>query len=166
MEDLVRIGIADAAEQARIGQGAFERVARASGTPETAPARPPAVQRRPGSARSTPGRPLTNWSEARFFEPASVNSNVPCLELERCQNHPRGHPRVSDAVPASEAGRQSSDARRGTVRLSTVEDVVEEGERGEGGERHDDALADAEDRLTVRPLMASRGGLTERSTKG
>ena len=78
MQDLVRVGVADAAQDARVGERALERVIRrgdARGEDRGSRGRRP--RDRPGRARPAPRCPRTTCSEARRLVPASVSVSEP-----------------------------------------------------------------------------------------
>ena len=78
VQDLVRVRVADAAQDARVGERALQRVVLALRAPRRTPraARRGPRCRRGSSAASALGRARA-CSDARFFAPASVRSSVP-----------------------------------------------------------------------------------------
>ena len=82
VEDLIGVGVADATHEARIGQGAFQRVVfggegRAEGFEVALRTSIP-----PGSTDRRPSSPLTMCSDARRFEPASVECQRALRKIE------------------------------------------------------------------------------------
>ena len=86
MEDLVRVGVADAAEQVRVGQRALERVVLA---PQRRGERRRVRVEHFEAAGIVRGQRVpaaaTTCSDARRLVPASVRISVPCVEVERQQ---------------------------------------------------------------------------------
>ena len=84
VQDLVGIGVADAAHEARIGEGALERVIfRSQGGAECRRDRPAERRFRRGRARAGLRRRATTCSEARRLVPASVRVRDALGEVER-----------------------------------------------------------------------------------
>ena len=78
MQDLVGVGVADAAEDARVGERALERVVLATEAAANCGARRLAAARaRRDRARRAPPARAPRASEARFFDDASVRISVP-----------------------------------------------------------------------------------------
>ena len=78
MQDLVRVGVADAAEEVRIGERALERVVLARQRVAKRVERRVERLEAAGIERASAAAPRTRCSDARFFEPASVKNSVPC----------------------------------------------------------------------------------------
>ena len=83
VQDLVRIGVADAAQQVRIGQRALQRVILARQRRAELPRRSTvSTSRPPGSCDASSFSPRTRYSDARRFDPASVRISEPLSKVE------------------------------------------------------------------------------------
>ena len=117
VQDLVGVGVADAAEQVRIGQRALERVvlarrARARNAPRSASSTssPPRIER----GRAPPRRART-CSDARRFVPG-LGEESACRSGSRTRASPILPRSFGAGAPASAAGRRSSGGSRGRAR--------------------------------------------------
>ena len=126
MKDLVRVGVADAAEQVRIGQ------AHASACGSRASALRGTVRRRlerletAGIERRSAARPRTSCSDARFFEPASVKSSVPFENSSDASSSFRSNADLLARFPPAQPARdhqmqtRNSSARGGPATPNTM----------------------------------------------
>ena len=117
VQDLVGVGVADAAEQVRIGERALERVVLAARARSANAASVAVEHLEPaGSCAASAASPRTTWSDARFFVPASVSSSVPVVEVERREADLARD--LARAASSSAGGPRSSGGGPGTGRPS------------------------------------------------
>ena len=148
MQDLVRIGVADSREQARIRERAFERVVLA---PQAAPKLSTSLptSNPPRSKAANRLSPATTCRAARFLVLASVSANVPVAN-SKLPDRSCGRPRAAAGLLPMESP--------GDHEVHEQEELVLEAE--------DDCLPIRCSDRTSRPWSVVKGGCTVRSTKG
>ena len=104
VQDLVGVGVADAAEQARIGERALQRVILAArAAPRTRRGRRRARRGRRGRTRASARSPRTTWSDARRLRAGLGEQQRARVELERRERERAGQLRAR-RVPLQPAG--------------------------------------------------------------
>ena len=144
VEDLVGVRVADAAEEARVGQRALERVVLArERRGERVERRRQRRRGRRDRARPSAALPRTTWSDARCFDPASVNVSVPCSKSNAARSTVRGTAAPGGLQWSRPAiirwrTRNRSPSRARTIRLPSRSHAGDDGV-GDGRERRLDA---------------------------